>query len=163
MGSRPLSFSRGMVELEAVVRPLVEADGLELVDIGFAREGGRRVLRVTVDREGGVDLDAIAEASERLSRRLDALDAVQGPYSLEVSSPGVERPLRAPREFRRHVGWKVKVRTAEPIDGARNLTGRLSDADDDGVTLLTDRGVVRVPYGQIASARTIFEWGRGDK
>ena len=76
------------MELEGVIRSVVEEDGLELVEAGFVREGGRRILRVTVDKEGGVDLDAIAAASERISRRLDATGAVPGPrYTLEVSSP----------------------------------------------------------------------------
>src|SRR5919106_3538082 len=89
----------GTMELEAVVRPVVEAAGLELVDVTFRREAGRRILRVTVDREGGVDLGAISLVSERISRRLDVEGFEPGPYSLEVSSPGVERPLRRPADF----------------------------------------------------------------
>jgi ribosome maturation factor RimP len=154
---------RGDVNLEEVARSVVEAEGLELVDVEFAREGGRRILRVTVDREGGVDLDAIANASERLSRRLDAADAVPGGrYALEVSSPGVERRLRAPRDFERSVGRKVKVRTAQPIDGARTHTGTLSEVGPEGATILTEHGVVRVGYADVTSARTIFEWGSRD-
>ncbi len=147
------------MELEGTVRSLVEREGLELVDVGFAREQGRRVLRVTVDGEGGVDLDTLAGVSERLSRRLDALDAVPGPaYSLEVSSPGVERPLRSAGDFARHVGATVKVKTAEPIDGSRAFSGRLAGADDDGATIATDRGEVRVRYADVRSARTVFDW-----
>lgn len=148
------------MELEEVIRSVVEADGLELVEASFGREGGRRVLRVTVDREGGVDLDAIARTSERLSRRLDATDAVPGPaYTLEVGSPGVERPLRSARDFRRHVGERVRVRTAQPVEGSRTHTGELVGADEEAVTVETDRGRVRVGYGEVTSARTVFEWG----
>jgi ribosome maturation factor RimP len=163
VGSRPLSFL-GAMELEAVVRPVVEAAGLELVDITFRREAGRRILRVTVDREEGVDLDTIAGTSERLSRRLDLEEFAPGPYTLEVSSPGVERPLRRPEEFVRRVGDKVKVRTTEPIEGARNHAGVLVAADEDGVTLATERGERTLRYGDISSARTVFEWQeRGGK
>lgn len=163
MGSRPLSFL-GAMELEAVVRPVVEAAGLELVDVTFRREAGRRILRVTVDREEGVDLDTIAGTSERLSRRLDLEEFAPGPYTLEVSSPGVERPLRRPEEFVRRVGEKVKVRTTEPIEGARNHAGVLVAADDDGVTIATERGERTLRYGDISSARTVFEWKeRGGK
>ena len=163
MGSRPLSFL-GAMELEAVVRPVVEAAGLELVDVTFRREAGRRILRVTVDREEGVDLDTIAGTSERLSRRLDLEEFAPGPYTLEVSSPGVERPLRRPEEFVRRVGDKVKVRTSEPIEGARNHAGVLVAADDDGVTIATERGERTLRYGDISSARTVFEWKeRGGK
>ena len=157
MGSRPLSFL-GAMELEAVVRPVVEAAGLELVDVTFRREAGRRILRVTVDREQGVDLDTIAGTSERLSRRLDLEEFAPGPYTLEVSSPGVERPLRRPEEFVRRVGDKVKVRTTEPIEGARNHAGVLVAADEDGVTIATERGERTLRYGDISSARTVFEW-----
>ena len=89
------------MDVEALVRPVVESAGLELVDAAFRREGGRRVLRVTVDREDGLDLEAISEASERISRRLDLEEVTSGPYTLEVTSPGVERILRLPRDFER--------------------------------------------------------------
>lgn len=163
MGGRPLLFL-GAMELEAVVRPVVEAAGLEFVDVTFRREAGRRILRVTIDREDGVDLDTIARTSERLSRRLDLEDFAPGRYTLEVSSPGVERPLRRPEEFARRIGEKVKVRTSEPIDGARNHSGVVLAADEEGVTVATDQGERRLPYRDISSARTVFEWGnRGGK
>ncbi|MEX2457356.1 MAG: ribosome maturation factor RimP [Actinomycetota bacterium] len=152
------------MQLEGVIRSVVEADGLELVEAAFVREGGRRTLRVTVDREGGLDLDAIATVSERLSRRLDAADVVTGGrYSLEVSSPGIERALSEPRHFTRHVGATVKVKTAEPVQGALSHLGTLAAADDDGFTLVTEAGERRLTYADVASARTVFEWGGGTK
>jgi ribosome maturation factor RimP len=149
------------VELEQVIRSVVEEDGLELVEAGFVREDGRRILRVTIDREGGVDLDAIAHASERVSRRLDASDAVPGGrYDLEVSSPGVERPLKDPRHFARHVGAKVRVKTVEPVDGSSSHQGTLAAADGEGFTLATEQGdELRFRYADVASTRTVFEWG----
>jgi ribosome maturation factor RimP len=166
VGARPRSFyDSGSfegpgVELEGVIRSVVEEDGLELVDAGFVREGGRRILRVTVDKEGGVDLDAIAAASERLSRRLDATGAVAGPrYSLEVSSPGLERPLREPRHFARHLGSKVQAKTVEPVNGSRSHVGTLASSDEQGFTLATERGELRLRYADVRSARTVFEWG----
>lgn len=149
------------MNLEEVIRPVVETMGLELVEVAMVRESGRRVLRVFVDREGGVDLDTVAEASERIGRRLD-LEGFQpgpGPYSLEVSSPGVERPLRRQDEFRRHVGERVKVRTRSPVDGASVHTGRLVAAGETDVTVATDGGEVTLSYDDISSARTVFEWG----
>jgi ribosome maturation factor RimP len=147
------------MDLETLVRPVVEATGLELVDLTFQREGGRRVLRVTVDREGGVDLDAIAQTSERISRRLDLEGFEPGPYTLEVSSPGLERPLKRPEDFARHLGKKVRVRTRRPVMESRNHLGTLVAADDRAVTLSTDAGERVVPLDDIASARTVFEWG----
>jgi ribosome maturation factor RimP len=146
------------MELEAVVRPVVEAAGLELVDVTFRRETGRRILRVTVDREEGVDLDTIARTSERLSRRLDLEEFSPGPYTLEVSSPGVERPLRRPEDFARRIGERVKIRTIGPIEGARNHYGVLTAADPDGVTIETEQGERRLSHEDISSARTVFDW-----
>ena len=84
------------MDLDGLVRTVVEGAGLELVEVSFGREQGRRVLSVSVDREGGVDLDAIADVNRRIARRLDLEGFDPGPYSLEVGSPGVERPLRSP-------------------------------------------------------------------
>ena len=146
------------MDLEQLVRPVVEAAGLDLVDVAFGREGGRRVLRVTVDREGGVDLDSIAEASERISRRLDVEEFDPGPYELQVSSPGVERPLKAAPDFARSVGERVRVRTTGPVDGSRTHTGTLVAAGEQEVTIVTDGGDRTILYGDIASARTVFDW-----
>ncbi|MBI4260991.1 MAG: ribosome maturation factor RimP, partial [Actinobacteria bacterium] len=147
------------MEVEALVRPVVESAGLELVEVGFRTEGGRRVLRVMVDRDGGVDLDTIARASERISRRLDLEDFAPGAYTLEVSSPGVERPLRSPGDFAGRVGEKVKVKTTEAVDGSRSHSGTLLAADDEGITVATESGERRIRHGEVASARTVFEWG----
>jgi ribosome maturation factor RimP len=152
------------MDVEALLRPVVEAAGLELVDAAFTRERGRRVLRVTVDREsGGIDLDTIAEVSGRISRRLDLEDVASGPYDLEVSSPGVERPLKRPRDFQRHTGEKVKVRSAEPVDGSRTHTGTLEGADEEGIVVRTEAGDRRLRYQDMASARTVFEWGPAER
>lgn len=156
-------FLLGAMDLEALLGPVIEAVGLELVEVSFGREGGRRVLRVTVDREGGVDLDAIAGASERVSRRLDLEGFEPGPYTLEVTSPGVERPLRRPEDFSRRVGERVKVRSSRPLEGARTHTGTLVRAGDDGVTVDTETGERTVPYEDITSARTVFVWPEGRK
>jgi ribosome maturation factor RimP len=146
------------VDVEALVRPVVESAGMELVEVSFGREAGRRVLRVTIDRAGGVDLEAISETSERISRRLDLDGFEPGPYALEVSSPGIERPLREPRQFQRHLGELVRVRTNEPVNGSRRHTGALITADAEAIELATDGGALRVPYTHIASARTVVDW-----
>ncbi|HEV3474667.1 MAG TPA: ribosome maturation factor RimP [Actinomycetota bacterium] len=151
------------MELEPVLATVVEKAGLELVEVTFRREGGGKILRVTVDREGGVDLETIAATSEKLSRRLDAEGFDPGPYSLEVSSPGVERPLRRPDEFAKRLGDMVKVKTAEPLDGAKVHRGVLVAAGDDAVTIDTEAGERTVPYVEIESARTVFDWGRSER
>jgi ribosome maturation factor RimP len=148
------------MDAEALVRPVVEGAGLEMVEVTFRRESGRKVLRVVVDREGGIDLETIARTSAQVSRRLDLEGFAPGPYELEVSSPGIERPLRLPVDFRRRVGDRVKVRTFEPIDGARNHAGALVSADAEAIVIAADGGELRVPYAHIASARTVADWDR---
>jgi ribosome maturation factor RimP len=170
-------------EVGDLVRPVVEAAGLELWGVSFGREGGRRILRVMVDRAsedqraggvdpaggvdraggvdpaGGVDLDTIAATSRRLSRRLDLEGFEQDrPYELQVSSPGLERTLREPRHFERSVGQQVRVKTAEPMNGRRVHEGVLVSADAEAIVIASDGGELRVPYDGVASARTVFEW-----
>jgi ribosome maturation factor RimP len=146
------------MDVEALVGPVIESAGLHLWDLRWGRESGRRVLRVYVDREGGVDLDAIAAVSEKISRRLDLEGFAPGPYELEVSSPGLERTLREPRHFHRTVGERVKVRTASRGGEARSLQGTLASADAREIVLATDGGEVRIPYADVTSARTMVDW-----
>jgi ribosome maturation factor RimP len=151
--------------LEALVGPVVESAGLELVEVAFRTEGGRRVLRVTVDREGGVDLDTISRISEAISRRLDLEDAIAGSYALEVSSPGVERPLKVPEGLERRVGELVRLKTSAPVEGSRTHTGSIVSVDGQDVVLSTEQGERRLRLEDVSAARTVFDWnaGRGSK
>ncbi|MGB7053440.1 MAG: ribosome maturation factor RimP [Acidimicrobiales bacterium] len=149
-------------ELFIALRPVVESVGLELVDV--ERRGA--VLAVTVDRPGGADLDALTDANRAVSRALDELDPIPGRYSLEVSSPGLERPLRTPAHFARAVGETITVKTRPQVPGERRRRGRLAAADDKGFELdeepaedASDGGTVRFLYSDIDRARTVFEWG----
>jgi ribosome maturation factor RimP len=146
------------MEAETLIRPVIEGSGLELVDVAFRRESGRRILRVVVDREGGVDVDTIAELAEKVSRRLDVEGFAPGPYALEVSSPGIERSLKRPNDFERRVGDMVKVKTIAPVEGRTNITGELVSADDDGIVVAAGGGELRVRHVDIASARTVVDW-----
>jgi ribosome maturation factor RimP len=148
----------GAMDAETLVRPVIEGAGLELVEVSFRRESGRRVLRVLVDRDGGVDLDTIAELAEQVSRRLDVEGFAPGPYALEVSSPGIERALKRPIDFQRRVGDMVRVRTIAPVGGRTSLSGTLVSADDDGVRIIVAGEELRVRYVEIASARTVVDW-----
>ena len=149
------------MDLEPVIKSVVERDGIELVEVNFGMEAGRRVLRITIERpDGGLDLDVIATQSERISRRLDLEGFEPGPYSLEVSSPGLERPLRPdrPEDFTRRLGTRVKVRVARPGERAETLTGTIGAADEHGVTISGEAGERTVSYRDIAKARTVFDW-----
>jgi ribosome maturation factor RimP len=144
-----------MDDLTDALSPVLAELGLDLVDVELT--GG--VVRVLVDRDGGVDLDALASANKAVSVELDRLDPMPGRYTLEVSSPGVERRLRTPAHFARAVGETVTVRTQPGTMEVRRLQGVLATADDDGVVLETGDGPVRIAYEQIERARTVFEWG----
>jgi ribosome maturation factor RimP len=144
----------------AAIEPLLATLGLELFDVQFTGSGRARTVRVIVDRDGGVDLDAITAASERIQPALDSLDEL-GPFALEVSSPGLERPLRRPEHFRRAVGETVSVKVRDAGGEVRRLRGGLVAADERGVTV--DAGGEHVDYDQIIQARTVFEWGAPPK
>jgi ribosome maturation factor RimP len=146
------------MDATALVRPVVEQEGLEVVEVVFHGQGGRRILRVTVDREGGVDLDTLGEISEKISRRLDLEDFGQGRYELEVSSPGIERPLVTAAHFARFVGSMVKVKTAQPVEGARTHDGTLVQATGERIVVAVD-GVDRtIALADVTSARTVADW-----
>jgi len=150
-----------MVEdLFAVLQPAVVAANLELVDV----EMKAGVLQVTVDRDGGVDLEALTDANRAVSTLLDELDPIPGRYSLEVSSPGIERPLRTPAHFARAGGATVTVKTRPQVPGERRIQGTLVASDDDGFTLDVDGSEqpVRLAYSDIDRARTVFAWGGHD-
>jgi ribosome maturation factor RimP len=138
-----------------LVAPQVSARGLDLYDVEHA--GG--VLRVMVEHPDGVDLALLSDLTRDLSRLLDEADPVPGRYTLEVSSPGLERRLRTPDHFQGAVGHEVTVRLRTAVDGDRRVTGPLESADTDG--LVVDGR--RFSYEQIERARTVFHWGPAAK
>ncbi|GGM38515.1 ribosome maturation factor RimP [Longimycelium tulufanense] len=149
-GQRPRAARDQLTaQLEPVVAEAVAALGFDLELLDVATAGRRRVVRVVVDSDDGVGLDEIAAASRAVSAALDARDDVlAGPYTLEVTSPGVDRPLTRPRHWRRARLRLVRARLA---DGGE-LLGRVGDTDADGVTLLVDGQLRRLEYEDVAKA-----------
>jgi ribosome maturation factor RimP len=160
-------------ELFDLLAPAVATFSLELLDVEL-RPG---LVRLVVDGPGGAQLDAIAEATRAISHLLDAHDPQPGRrYTLEVTSPGVERPLRTPAHFVRALGEKVSIRTTAGDPGSRRYNGALVEADDDGIVVELDGesaggaggiaegpGRRRFAYSDIERARTVFEWGSADR
>jgi ribosome maturation factor RimP len=149
--------------LHEVIGPVVIAAGYDLEELTVSRAGRRHLVRITVDADGGVSLDAVADLSRDISAALDTAEETggdfgTGEYVLEVSSPGVDRPLRQPRHWRRNVGRLVEV----PV-GDGKVTGRVVAADDHGVTL--DVGGQRRGYGypELGPGRVQVEFGRLDE
>jgi ribosome maturation factor RimP len=145
--------------VQAVLAPLVAAEGLDLEAVEVQPAGRRRLVRVVVDRDGGISLDGVAALSRVLSAALDASDAMgDQPYVLEVTSPGVERPLTESRHWRRNVGRLVEVRLN---DGTR-VAGRVAAAGDHDVTLDTDDGPVALAIADVRRAQVEVEFNRPD-
>lgn len=145
-----------------LVLPILADRRLDLYDVEHA--GG--VLRVVVDREGGLDLDALSDATRAVSRALDEAEPLPGRYTLEVTSPGLERTLRTPTHFEGAVGEKVKIKTAPGVESERRIEGVLAAADGDGISVRTGEGeaeVRRLTYDEVVRARTVFEWGPGTR
>ena len=134
------------------------AAGVDLVDVQVRGSGSRRLVRVVVDRKGGVDVECCRRVSADLSTRLDALDCFDARYRLEVTSPGVDRPLRDRRAFDRVEGREVVVRRAPPGGTAERLQGRVRSAQADAVVLEVAGQPVRVPYADIERATQCLPW-----
>lgn len=139
----------------ALVDPIADEYMVEIVDLDYT--GG--VLKVVIDQPDGLESGVLVEVTKAISRMIDAEDPIPGRFTLEVTSPGVERPLKTPAHFKRAVGETVSVKTNPDVEGDRRFEGDLVDADDHGITVVTDGGDRTVRYGEIRSARTTFDWG----
>jgi ribosome maturation factor RimP len=146
--------------LREIVEPLAAAHGVDLEDVEITPAGRRRRVSVVVDADGGVDLDRCAEVSRAVSAALDESEVMgETPYTLEVSSPGVSRPLTMPRHWRRNVGRLVRLGLRDGGD----LMGRIDTADDTGVVLDVDGSARRLAYDAIGAARVQVEFRRTDE
>jgi ribosome maturation factor RimP len=156
------SAAQAREHLLDLLGPLVIGAGYDLEDVVVTSAGRRSLVRVTVDADGGIDLDAVAEVSRLVADALDAdatspgsPRALAGAYVLEVSSPGVDRPLTEPRHWRRAVGRLVKVEAA-----GRNLVGRITDVGDAGVALDVDGTERRVAWADLGRGKVQVEFNR---
>jgi ribosome maturation factor RimP len=142
--------------VRTLVAPLLEDVGVRLYDLDL----NGSVLRVTVEQDHGVSLDTITLVTRLVSRALDDADVMAAAYTLEVSSPGLERTLRTPEHFRSAVGAEVAIKTAPDQPGDRRVAGRLTAADDDGIVVVDEDGCEHaIPLSAIQKARTVFSWG----
>jgi ribosome maturation factor RimP len=142
---------------EELVLPILEQKNLELVDIEYVKEGKNWFLRVYIDKDGGVDITECGEVSEQLSERLDEADPISEAYFLEVSSPGVERPLKTKRDIANSINQYIHVKLYEPINGEKTYEGELINYSDDVLTVeyrvKTRKKTVEIPFDKIAKAR----------
>ena len=149
-------------KVRQLAAPLAAQEGLELVDVEIGGGHGRQTLRLFIDKPGGVSLDECSSVSRALSTALDVEDPIQGTYDLEVSSPGLDRPLRTPEHFQQYAGNKVRVKTFGPVPECENrktFVGILRGYEDGTVVLDVDGKVFRVPSTQVSKANIepVFE------
>lgn len=139
--------------VEGLSAPVAEELGLELVDVEFVKEGGRHILRVYIDKPGGVGHEDCEVVSKRLDVILDEKDPIPQAYYLEVSSPGIERPIKKVRDFQRFSGQTVNISTFAPVEGRKKFTGRLAGVEGESVLLEEGGGKTAIPLDQVASAK----------
>ena len=141
------------------IDPYVAAEGVELDDIEIL--GGGQIVRVTVDAADPIGVDIIAELSKGIGRLIEQDDPFTGSYTLEVSSPGLERKLTRLNHYKKSVGSNVKVKTFAAVDGEKSHQGALVSVEEDGFVVDMDGTERKFQYGDVSSARTIFVWEKG--
>jgi ribosome maturation factor RimP len=145
-------------KLRSIVEPVCERYYFELVDLEYQRESRGWVLRVFVDKVGGVTVEDCAYISEKISKELDIHDPIPHSYVLEVSSPGLDRPLKKKRDFDRHIGEKVNILLLENIEGKRKIEGKIIGTDEENVIIDVDSRLIHIPFSKIKKAMLIVEF-----
>ena len=139
---------------------IADGEAMEVIDVELRREGTRagRVLRVYLDKEGGPNVDDLGRVSRQLSELLDSQDIVEGSYTLEVSSPGINRPLKKPEHFQRFIGKRVRIRTGDMIDGRRSFLGILSEVSGDTIRIEVEGKPYQIPFCTIEKSNYEHDW-----
>ena len=139
-------------KVRQIAAPLAAQEGLELIDVEFGGGGGRQILRLFIDKPGGVSLDDCTAVSRSVSAALDVEDPLDGAYDLEVSSPGLDRPLRTPEHFEKYKGSKVRVKTYAPFEDRKNFVGILKGFAGGNVVVDVDGREFRIPHAHVSKA-----------
>ena len=146
-------------KVEALVLPIVEANNFELVDVEYVKEAGTWYLRIYIDKEGGININDCELVSRAFSEILDKEDPIEDAYILEVSSPGLGRPLKKDKDFQRNLGEEVEVRTYKPINKQKEFVGLLDAWDKETVTLQLESGeMMTIARADIALIRQYIEF-----
>lgn len=148
-----MSADRIITAVERFARPVLDDMGLELVEVQFRRESGGWILRLFIDREGGINVDDCASVSRQISAYLEVEELIEHAYNLEVSSPGLERPLKKIDDFVRFAGRKARIKLKEPIDGQRVFFGLLGPVHENKLTLDVEDQQMEIDLDAVARAR----------
>jgi ribosome maturation factor RimP len=138
--------------VRAVAEPVISDEGMELVDVEYRRESKGWVLRLYLDKEGGVTLDDCTRISQEVGRSLDVEDIIQGPYTLEVSSPGLTRPLKTEKDFMKYRHSLIKVRTLDPLGDRRQFKGRLVAVSGGRIEMEVEGRIYQIPLSNVGKA-----------
>ena len=149
---------RELTHLWELFEPVVNGMGYDLIEIEHFPNPKHGVLRLYIDKEEGITIDDCSDVSRQISALIDVEDPVRGQFNLEVSSPGMDRPLRRVKDFQRFTGSKVKLKTIMPLDGQRNFSGRLLEADEESLTIETDTEEITLPMNALEKARVVPEF-----
>ena len=141
-----------------IVNPILSSDGIELVGVEYRRETRGSVLRLYIDKEGGITVDDCTRISREVGRILDVENLIDAFYTLEVSSPGLTRPLKTEKDFMKYQNRLISVKTVEPIKNRRQFKGRLLRMLDKGIEIESDGEVFRIPFSGIAKANLELEF-----
>jgi ribosome maturation factor RimP len=152
-------YAQAVREVILLIEPILDEMEIELVDVEYLSEGGRWILRVYVDRDGGITLDDCVRVSREIGDLIDVKDFFRQPYVLEVSSPGLDRPLKKEKDFVHAVGKDVNIRMAAPIDGRRNFKGKLQSFEDGVLCVTVNEDRFLLPYGGVKKANLAYDFG----
>ncbi len=143
---------------ESILEPFLKERGFELYFAEYVKEGRDKVLRIVIDKEGGVDSDDCAEVSRHISSALDEIDPIPDAYLLEVSSPGIERELRKQQHFDRNLGKRVNAALFKAFEGRKSYEGMLVEKNDKELTINTDERVVKIPAELVSRVKLVFNF-----
>ena len=141
---------------EALVMPLIEENGFELVDVEYVKEAGNYYLRVYIDKEGGITVDDCEVISRALGDKLDADDFIDDSYILEVSSPGLTRPLKKEKDYAKSIGKLIDIKLYKAVEGLKEYTGVLKEYDKDNITIEIDDNLIKIERSNLAMIRWAY-------
>jgi ribosome maturation factor RimP len=144
--------------VRAIAEPILSNEGMELVEIEYRRESKGWILRLYIDKGGGVTLDDCTHISQEVGRSLDVEDFISMPYRLEISSPGLTRSLKKKEDFMKYRNHRIKVKTYDPIENRWQFKGRLLDVFENHIEIEMEEGIFKIPLSNVSKANLEIDW-----
>ena len=144
-----------------IAEPIVQAEGLTLIEVDYVKEGSDWILKVFIDNPGGnLNFDHCETVSKILSQELEQIDPISNSYVLEISSPGLDRPLKTKEDYNKSIGNNIQIKTYAPYQGSKEFEGELLEIDEKNVKIKTrtDKGVIEIPFSKIANSKLLIDF-----